>query len=89
VFCTGDQNSAGRSCVFSCKDVRGDCSSHVKLTGEFGNAIEGIRISNAFRFLFSRKIRGAATFDFCNTLQHYLPKGDIKFGLEVAGAKTL
>ena len=39
------KNSAGCRRVFGVK-MWGDMSPRVKLTGDFGNAIEGIRISN-------------------------------------------
>ena len=60
------KNSAGCRRVFGVK-MWGDRFSRVKLTSDFGNAIEAIR-TIVCRFLFSRKIRGVATFDFCNTI---------------------
>ena len=38
----------------------------VKLTGDFGDAIKVTRIGD--RSPFARKIRGPATFEFCNTI---------------------
>jgi hypothetical protein len=54
LFCTGDQKFCGLQAL--------------KLTGDFGNAIEVMRISDRFPFRLFAKIRGPATFDFCNTI---------------------
>ena len=46
-FCTDDQKFCGLQAQFSCKDVRGPIA-YVKLTGDFDNAIEVIRIGDCF-----------------------------------------
>jgi len=45
-FCTGDQKFRGPQTQVSCKDVRGASSSSDKLTGDFGNEIAAISISD-------------------------------------------
>jgi hypothetical protein len=67
-FCTGDQKFCGLQARLSCKDVR-TSSPHVKLTGDFGNAIEVIRIGDRFPFRVFAKNSGPATFDFCNKIE--------------------
>ena len=67
LFAPGFKKSAGYRRDFRVK-MRGASSPHVKLTGDFGNAIEIVRIGECFPFLVSREIRRPATFDFCNTI---------------------
>ena len=42
-FYTGNQKFCGVQARLSCKDVRGTSSPLVKLTGDFGSAIEGMQ----------------------------------------------
>jgi len=67
-FCTDDQKFCGLQARLWCKDVRGTSSPHVKLAGDFGNAIEVIRIGDCFpSHVFTRNSR-PPTFAFCNTI---------------------
>lgn len=53
--------------------MRGTSRPHAKFTGDFGNAIEVIQISDRSLLSVSRKILSPATFD----LQHNRPLADI------------
>jgi hypothetical protein len=54
-FALGFKNSAGRRRGFRVK-MWGTSSPHVKLTGDFGNASEAIRIGDCFLFhVFAKK----------------------------------
>ena len=64
------KNSAGCRRVFGVK-MWGDMSPRVKLTGDFGNAIEGIRISNRLPPLVFAKNSWRCNF---RLLQQYRPK---------------
>jgi hypothetical protein len=66
-FALGVGKSAGCRCDFHVK-MRGASSPHVKLTSDFANTSEAIRIGDASRLIVSRKIRHSAIFDFCNTI---------------------
>ena len=48
--------------------MRGTSRPHAKFTGDFGNAIEVIRISGRSPRSVFAKILSPATFDFCNTI---------------------
>jgi RES domain-containing protein len=67
------KNSAGCRRVFGVK-MWGDMSPRVKLTGDFGNAIEGIRISNRLPPLVFAKNSWRCNF---RLLQQYPPKATL------------
>ena len=60
--------------------------SRAKLTGDFGNAIEGIRIGNCLPILFSWEIGGSATFGL---LQHNRHSAEIERSETVAKMRAL
>ena len=68
------KNSAGCRRVFGVK-MWGDMSPRVKLTGDFGNAIEGIRISNHLPLLVFAKNSWRCNF---RLLQHYRSIADME-----------
>ena len=49
--------------------MRGTSRPHAKFTGDFGNAIEVIRICGRSLLSVIAKTLGPATFDFCNTIK--------------------
>src|SRR6478735_1289983 len=73
-FAQAIKNSAGCRRVFGVK-MWGDRPSRVKLTGDFGNAIEGIRISNHLPLLVFAKNSWRCNF---RLLQHYPLKADVE-----------
>jgi tetratricopeptide (TPR) repeat protein len=67
-FCTGDQKFCGLQARLSCKNVRGP---HRLTLNSQATSVVRLRLYEsaiASRFVFSRKIRRPATFDFCNTI---------------------
>src|SRR5215510_9493691 len=71
-FCTSGQNSAGRRFGFRVRMWR-TSSLHVKRTGDFGNAAEGIRIGDQFPSLVFAKNSELCYF---RLLQQNLPEPD-------------
>ena len=71
-FCTGDQKFCGLQARLSCNDVRDLIASRKKLTGDFGNAIEIIRIVDCFPFCVFAKNSWPCNF---RLLQHNPPNG--------------
>jgi hypothetical protein len=66
-FCTGVQKFCGLQARLPCRDV-GTSSPHVKFTGDFGNAIEAIRIGDCFPFRVFARNSSPCNF---RLLQHY------------------
>ena len=61
------KNSNGRRCGFRV-EMRGTSSPRVKLTCDSVTRLRLYETAITSRFVFSRKNRGPATFDFCNTI---------------------
>src|SRR5271170_863027 len=74
------KNSAGYRRGFRVK-MRGTSSPHVKLTGDFGNAIEVIRIGDCFPSRVFAKNSQTCNF---RLLQHNRPKADTAPSLQAA-----
>src|ERR1700749_1091802 len=72
-FAQGVGNSAGCRCGFRVK-MRGTSPPHVKLTSDFANTSETIRIGDCFSFDSFAKNSSACNF---RLLQQYLPGADI------------
>jgi len=72
-FAQAMKNSAARTFGFRVR-MRGTSSPHIKRTGDFGNATEGIRIGDQFPSCVFAKNSEPRNF---RLLQHYLPEGDL------------
>jgi hypothetical protein len=67
-FCTDGQKFCGLQARFSCKDVRGPHRLTLNLQATALTRLRVYESATVSRFVFSRKIRRPATFDFCNTI---------------------
>src|SRR5215204_4109146 len=67
-FGAGDKKFCGLQERFSCKDVRGPHRLTLNSQAASVMRLRSHESAIAFRFMFSRKIRGPATFDFCNNI---------------------
>jgi hypothetical protein len=66
----------------------GDRSSRVKLTGDFGNAIEGIRISNRLPLLVFAKNSWRCNFRLLQHYRHFSDMANAMTNVRFDGARV-